>query len=107
MLTTQDLIEEAIADRAQVQGIRVTADKGHEPNIITYRAYDSDLNFLGSVTLHYEENFASFVNYASRDSGDSYRYGKCTTELVNQVLEKLKIPLGGSRGPTDKTPPAT
>ncbi|HEQ60292.1 MAG TPA: hypothetical protein ENN74_01655 [Firmicutes bacterium] len=91
MFTTQRFVEEELDNKAREQSLKITADAGRQANIVTYRTYDSSFKLLGSVTLHFEESFASIVNYAGRDAGESFRYGDATHKLIAEVFQRLHL----------------
>jgi len=91
MLTTQQMVDHEIGLEAEKHGLKVTSDVGHQGNVITYRTYDKDYHLIGTVTVHFEESYASIVNYAGRDAGESYRYGDSTINLVKEVFTRLRI----------------
>ena len=91
MFTTQRFVEDELNSKAQSRDVKITADTGRQANIVTYRTYDSSFKLLGSVTLHFEESFASIVNYAGRDAGESFRYGDATHKLIAEVFHRLHL----------------
>ena len=91
MLSTQGFVEDELGEIAHRQGLKVTADVGRQGNVITYRTYDDQLTLIGTVTVHFEESYASIVNYAGRDSGQTFRYGDTTQGLMNEICKNLKI----------------
>jgi hypothetical protein len=91
MNTTQGFIEDEMEQRAQCGGLKITCDLGHQGNVVTYRTYNEVLHLIGTVTVHYEESFASIVNYAGRDTGANYRYGRATQKLMKAICDELKI----------------
>ena len=91
MLSTKDYVEEALVEIAQSHGVKVTADAGRQGNVLTYRTYNKEFKLMGSVTVHFEESFASIVNYAGRDAGESFRYGDATHKLIAEVSNRLNL----------------
>lgn len=91
LLTTQKFLEDELAHKAEDKGVKITSDCGNKANVVTYRTYDSEFKLLGSVTIHFEESYASIVNYAGRDAGDSFRYGDGTGNLVREIFKRLKL----------------
>jgi len=91
MFNTQRFMEDELGLKAQSENVKVTADTGRQANVVTYRTYDSNFRLLGAVTVHFEESFASIVNYAGREAGESYRYGDATHKLIEQVYNRLHL----------------
>lgn len=99
MLTTQRFVEDALNDKAHSRDLKITSDAGRQANIVTYRTYDSRFQLRGAVTVHFEESFASIVNYAGRDAGESFRYGDATHKLIAEIFHRLHLDTSAPAAP--------